>query len=280
MSDTFQSVFMCPPEPKNDSRYVCCALGMPGNARRAWVALPASRAAAYPRTVASTALRSAALGPVRTVPAAPPPPSSAEAPETVLEATAGPGVAAPAGAGLGAAGGDSALTVAAGGAATDSGIATGVFVLLPRPVFLAGAVFFPPAGFGSGRLSAIAGSDTSWETTGAGAATGGAGAVATAAAAPVSDGAEDAGAERLRRATLIATRATSSPPPASASESGELCRRTMVSGAAAASVGLSAVPDAVASAAPMGTAPVRGVDESGAGVRISGIGLLGVLTPI
>src|SRR4029077_17482948 len=111
MSDTFQSVFMCPPEPKNDSRYVCCALGMPGNARRAWVALPASGAAAYPRTVAATALRSAALGRVRTVPAAPPPPSSAEAPETVLEATAGPGGAGPARARMGAAGGDSALTV-------------------------------------------------------------------------------------------------------------------------------------------------------------------------
>src|SRR5712692_624067 len=204
MSDTFQSVFMCPPEPKNDSRYVCCALGMPGNARRAWVALPASRAAAYPRTAASTALRSAALGPDRTV-AAGPPPSSAEAPETVPGATAGPGVTATAGAGLGAAGVDSALTVAGAGAATDSGVATGVFVLLPRPVFLAEAAgFFPPAGFGSGRFSATAGEGASWETMGAGAATGGDGAVAIVGAAPVSGGGEDAGAERLRMATPIA----------------------------------------------------------------------------
>src|SRR4029077_629945 len=163
MSDTFQSVFMCPPEPKNDSRYVCCALGMPGNARRAWVALPAARAAAYPRTAASTALRSAALGPDRTVPAGAPP-SRGEAAETVPGGAAGPGVTAAAGGGLGAGGVDSALRVAGAGGETDSGGATGAFVLLPRPLVLPDtAGFFPPAGFGSGRLSASAGSGDSWE---------------------------------------------------------------------------------------------------------------------
>src|SRR5579864_1543085 len=244
---------------------------------------------------ASTPLRSAAVGPLRTALGAPPAPSRAAAPET--PGTASDGRVGAAGAGFADSAEGSVFTGTGAGAdaTADSGAARGDFSFAAGAGLPPGDFFGAPA-FGAGGCSAAGSCGAGcWGSTGAGAAGGAAGAAAAASGTtPVSWAGAAAPVERLRIATAIAAMAIRRPPPASARESGALCRRTTTgaavpgpasgAGATASSVVAAGGPTPPGSAAtvpaPVATAPVRGVDDSGTGVRISGIGLLGVVTPI
>ena len=94
------------------------------------------------------------------------------------------------------------------------------------------------------------------------------------------DGDQEDRRRRARgKAATLCRRTTTGTAPGAAASSAARCGRAS---STAPVTGPAATPDSAPAAAPapVATAPVRGVDDSGIGVRISGIGLLGVVTPI